>query len=496
MRLEWGSILIRAVTIEQKRAMKIRFLGAAGEVTGSCFLITLGGRKLLVECGLFQGTADERQRNRNRFLFDPRQIDAVILTHAHIDHSGRLPLLAREGYTGPVFAHPATRDLCRVMLKDSAYLNEKEAQWLNRKRERRHEPLIEPLYTQADAEAVMGQFQAVEYRQVTEVLPGVSLRFRDAGHILGAAITELWLEEGGERRKVVFSGDLGQAGAPILADPETISEADLVVMESTYGDRLHRSREKTLQELKEIFAGVSASQGNILIPSFAVGRAQELLYLMARHFEEWDLGHWSIFLDSPMAIEATEIYGRYRNLHDAEARTMPALGQSLLPNLVFVRSSAESMALNHRRSGAVIIAGSGMCTGGRIRHHLKNHVWRSGCQVIFVGFQAAGTLGRKLVDGAKSIRLWGEKIQVGAQLHTVGGLSAHADQSGLVSWYRKISGHPPVVLVHGEAKAQSALRDVLLEAGAATVTIARRKQIIDLRKAIAPVSAAASDAPL
>jgi len=464
--------------------MKIQFLGAAGEVTGACFLVTVNNKKLLVDCGLVQGGADEKLRNRNRFPFDPSEIDAVILTHAHIDHSGRLPMLAREGFVGPVFTHPATRDLCKVMLKDSAYLHEKEAHWLNRKRERRHEPPIEPLYTQADVEAVLGQFRAVDYHQKTTVLPGAALRFSDAGHILGAAITELWLEENGAQRKVVFSGDLGQAGAPILADPETVSEADFVVLESTYGDRLHRSREATLLELKEIFASASAGKGNVLIPSFAVGRAQELLYLMARNFDEWNLDQWNVFLDSPMAIEATEIYARYRNLHDAEARSMPQLGQSLLPNLVFVRSTTESMALNQRRSGAVIIAGSGMCTGGRIRQHLKNHVWRAGSHLIFVGFQAAGTLGRKLVDGARSITLWGEKIKVGVQVHTVGGLSAHADQSGLASWYGNFSGHPPVVLVHGEPTAQVALRDVLLKDGAASVTIATRKQKIDLCRAV------------
>lgn len=462
--------------------MKIQFLGAAGEVTGSCFLVTVNNKKLLVDCGLVQGTADEKQRNRNRFAFDPKEIDAVVLTHAHIDHSGRLPMLARDGFSGPVFTHPATRDLCRVMLKDSAYLHEKEAVWLNRKRERRHEPLVEPLYTQADAEAAMHLFKGIEYHQRTEVLPGASLRFSDAGHILGAAITELWLEEDGLRRKLVFSGDLGQAGAPILADPEYIDEADLVILESTYGDRLHRSRDATLEELKEIFANASASNGNVLIPSFAVGRAQELLYLMATNFEDWHLENWNIYLDSPMAIEATEIYARYRYLHDEEARAAPKLGQSLLPNLVFVRSTAESMALNQRRSGAIIIAGSGMCTGGRIRHHLKNHVWRSGSHVIFVGFQAYGTLGRKLVDGARLISLWGEKIKVAAEVHTVGGLSAHADQSGLVAWYGKISGHPPVILVHGEAKAQEPLKAELLKIGAETVTIAGRRQTVDLRK--------------
>jgi metallo-beta-lactamase family protein len=442
--------------------MKLTFLGAAGAVTGSCYLLQTSRATLLLECGQIQGSPTEEALNRLPLPVPWDSIDAIVLSHAHIDHSGRLPLSHREGYDGPIYTHEASRALCGVMLRDSAYLHEKDADWENRKRRRKGLSLITPLYTQADAEAVMSQFVSLEYGERREILPGIGVRLNDAGHILGAAIVELWLEDEGVSRKLVFSGDLGYADAPVMNDPAIVSDADLVMLESTYGDRNHRSFEATLEELSTIFRGAAESGGNVLIPAFAVGRTQDLLYLMSEHYADWRLDRWRIFLDSPMAIEATDIYSRYRRLYRAElfraGQNWPAL-----PNFAATRSSDESMALNRIESGAIIIAGSGMCTGGRILHHLKHNVWRPECHVVMIGFQAQGTLGRKLVDKAPRIRLWQETIQVKASIHTVGGLSAHADQDGLSAWYGNFRDRPPVYLVHGEEKARLALTDKLKE---------------------------------
>ncbi len=462
--------------------MDISFYGAAGEVTGSCYLIRAAGRQVLLDCGLIQGNPQEEARNRQPFPFDPGKIDAVVLSHAHIDHSGRLPLLVKSGYGGPIYTQRACRDLCRIMLRDSAFLNEKDVEWYNRKRLRKGLSRVEPLYGLRDAQNAMRRFKVLDYEDEREILPGIRLRMRDAGHILGSSIVELWLSEGSETRKIVFSGDLGHQGAPILRDPAVIREADLVLLESTYGDRLHRSWEETWKEMHDVMETAQQGRGNILIPAFAVGRSQELIYLFAKHFEQWNLGRWQIFLDSPMAIEATEVYGRHSNLYDRDALHLFNKNKqhALLPNLHFTRTPNQSMRLNRVRSGAIIIAGSGMCTGGRIRHHLKHNIWRPDCHLIIVGFQAQGTLGRTLVEGANHIRLWGETIRVAGQVHTVGGLSAHADQQGLVGWYREIRDAPPVVLVHGEAEAQEILAQRLRRETGAKVTRAELGMRIDL----------------
>ena len=462
--------------------MHVQFHGAAGEVTGSCHLVTVGEQKILLDCGMIQGRHADEARNTEPFPFDPSSIDAVVLSHSHIDHSGRIPYLVKCGFSGPVYTHKASRDLCRIMLKDSAHLNEKETEWENKKRQRKGLKLIEPLYSVQDTQLAMRQFKGIEYGQKKNISPGIMLRLSDAGHILGSSIVELWLEEKGVRRKLVFSGDLGSPGRPILHDPTYIQEADLVLMESTYGDRLHRSDAETNQEVDEIFRLAAKGSGNVLIPAFAVGRTQHLLYEFAKHYDDWNLHRWQIFLDSPMAIEATEVYTRHTELYDIEAAQLWQKNkqQTLLPNLHFTRTTNQSMHLNLVRSGAIIIAGSGMCTGGRIKHHLKHNVWRKDCHIIIVGYQAYGTPGRLLVDGAKNIRLWGETMRVKATIHTIGGLSAHADQSGLLDWYSNFNSRPPLVLVHGEVNAMQALDERIRTELHAPVHRARPGEQIDL----------------
>jgi len=433
--------------------MDIQFLGAAREVTGSCFLLRVGRQRILVDCGLIQGSPEDEERNREPFPFQPEHIDAVVLTHAHLDHSGRLPLLVQAGYKGPIYTHRASRDLCRIMLKDAANLNEREAEAVNRKRRRKHQEPVEPLYTAKDAQEAMRRFRALDYGETRKIAPGVHLRLRDAGHILGSAIAELWLEADGLSRKVVFSGDLGHRGAPILRNTEQVAEADLVVMETTYGDRLHRSWEATWSEMAEILSQARTDRGNIMIPAFAVGRTQDLLYAFGKNYDDWGIGDWQIFLDSPMAIETTEVYRRHEEVYNPEAsRQTDRNGGDLfdLPNLQLTRTTRQSMTINQVDSGAIIIAGSGMCTGGRIKHHLKHNLWREDSHLLIVGYQARGTLGRQLVDGAREVDIWGERIRVGAAVHTVGGLSAHADSDGLLKWLKGFGGQPTVALVHGE----------------------------------------------
>lgn len=462
--------------------MHIEFCGATREVTGSCHLLEANGRRLLIDCGLIQGRRRDEARNRQPFPFDPAGIDAVVLSHAHIDHSGRLPLLARSGFSGPVHTHRATRDLCRIMLKDAAFIAEKDAEWENRRRERKGLALREPLYTRDDAEAVMKQFRCLDYGEAKTILPGIEIRLEDAGHILGSAVVLITVTEGGKRRRLAFSGDLGHRDAPILRDPVKLRDADLVLLESTYGDRRHRGWDETRDEILGILASASHEHGNILIPAFAVGRSQLILYWMARHFREARLDRWRVFLDSPLAIRATNIYGRHLELYDEEAaafwRERGAAG--ILPNLTYSRTAAQSKAINSIRSGAIIIAGSGMCTGGRIQHHLLNNLWRRENHVVIAGFQAAGTPGRMLVDGATRVRFLGETVRVAAKVHTVGGLSAHADQEGLLAWYGGFHGRPPVALVHGEEEAMDVLADQLDRRCGCRAFKARYRQRLDL----------------
>lgn len=456
--------------------MEIKFLGAAGTVTGSCYLLTVGDKSLLLDCGQIQGSRLDEELNRVPLPVE--RVDAVVLSHAHIDHSGRLPLLHKQGFAGPIYTHRASSDLALIMLADAAYLQEKDAEWQNKKRRRKGLAQIEPLYDRDDASAVLGQFVPLEYDAPQQVLPGVEVTLRNAGHILGAAIVELTLTERGKQFRLVFSGDLGYAAAPLMELPTVVKHADLVLMESTCGNRNHRPFAATLQELESIFRGAADGGGNILIPAFAVGRTQDLLYLMAEHYEEWQLDRWQVYLDSPMAIKTTELYWRHRDLQ--KEPLVRSGRRPLLANVIASEATEDSMRINAIQSGAIVIAGSGMCSGGRILHHLKHNLWRPECHVIMIGFQAQGTLGRRLVDGAPHVRLWQEVIKVEAQIHTVGGLSAHADQAGLLAWYGGFENTPPVCLVHGEPGAQQTLASSLRQAYGAEVRIPARGDVLQL----------------
>jgi metallo-beta-lactamase family protein len=452
--------------------MEIQFHGAAGEVTGSCYLVKAGDKTILLDCGMVQGDRDADARNAADFPFDPESIDVLVLSHAHIDHSGRVPLLVKRGFAGPIYTHAATMDLAAILLADTAHIADMDARDANRDLAPGQNP-AQPLYTQDDVDAAMKRMRPLAYDRPQDILPGVRVTLRDAGHILGSATVELAADEGGAARRLVFSGDLGPSGSPILCDPEKVPAADLVVMESTYGDRLHKVREDTIAELGAIFRAAHRDGGNVVIPAFAVGRTQEILYFFAEHFEEWELGRYRMFLDSPMAARVTAAYIRHEDLFDAEAKRLWSTRPHplRLPNLKFTSSTDDSRAINSIRSGAIIIAGSGMCEGGRIRHHLRHNLANPAAHVVFVGYQAQGTLGRRIVQGAKHVHLFGDDIPVRAQIHTVGGLSAHADRDGLSDWYGAIAKHPPVCLVHGEDPGRGTLAQALKAKWGCTVTL-------------------------
>jgi metallo-beta-lactamase family protein len=458
--------------------MNIEFFGAAGEVTGSCHILRVGQQTVLLDCGLIQGSRKDEARNHDPFPFDAAGIDAVVLSHAHLDHCGRLPLLVRRGFRGPIYVQEAAGELCAILLADAAHLEERDAEYQSRKTGRK----IKPLFTLEDGEAVMRQLKGRKYRQRFAVVPGVEVCFRDAGHILGSCAVELFLTEGGSKRKLVFSGDLGQFDTPVLKDPECIESADYVLMESTYGNRRHRERAETVREIGEILSAVRSGSGNVLIPAFAIGRSQEILYLLGKHYEEWELDRFQVFLDSPMAIEASKVYWDHPHLYDEEATKLREAngGMPILPNLKLSRSSEDSMAINRIRSGAIVIAGSGMCNGGRIVHHLKHNLGDARNHLIIVGFQAPGTSGRKLVDRDATVRLHGEDVPVRAQIHTVGGLSAHGDQDDLARWYECMQNRPPVWLVHGEREAQYAFRDYMKQRNGAVLHLPEPGERLEL----------------
>ncbi len=457
--------------------MRVRFHGAAGEVTGSCHEVHANGKMLLLDCGMIQGSEEDEKRNELEFPFEINSIDAVVLSHAHIDHCGRLPLLVSRGYRGPIYTQVATADLLKILLDDAASLALMDAERDNKHRRDGHQN-HRPLFTKVDVGNVLKHVKVIAYDEATEIFPGVVVTLRDAGHILGSA--SVTVEADG--KALLFSGDLGPIGTPILRDPAIHRKADLVLLESTYGGRLHRSREATITELGEIFEQAWNDGGNVLIPAFAVGRSQELLYWFAKYFDEWNLKRWKIFLDSPMAVKVVDVVDRHVDLFDEDAKKVwqGKMQPFNLPNLHFTPEVSQSQEINNVKRGAIIIAGSGMCTGGRIRHHLRNHLGNKKHHIVFVGYQANGTLGRRLVDGVETVRIFNEEYSVNAQRHTVGGLSAHADQDGLMQWYGHLENHPPVILVHGEDDARIAMKEAMEKKFDCDVSLAKPDREVEL----------------
>ena len=451
--------------------MKIKFCGASTGVTGSCHLITTEKHKLLLDCGQFQGGKAMDKMNSEPFPFDPAEIECVVLSHAHIDHCGRLPLLVKRGFKGNIYCTDATADLLDVMLKDSAYIHEKDAEWQSKKNARTGKPPVEPLYDIGDAEDALKLVKPVLYDQLIELNPEISIVFNDAGHILGSAITELWVTEGENTSKIVFSGDLGVINRPILRDPVKIKKADYVIMESTYGNRLHPANSTSIDELINITLATVKRGGSVIIPSFAVGRTQELIYQFNMFYEQHpeyrkQLENVNVYIDSPMATTATEVFKRNAQVFDEETKNYILSGDNPLDfkNLKFTRNTADSQMLNNDKTPKIIISASGMCEAGRIRHHLKHNLWDSRNSIVFVGYQAEGTLGRMLVEGAKEIKLFGETIVVKAEIHNLEGFSGHADQAGLLDWVSGFRTEPKqIFLVHGETDSKKDLAAIIGE---------------------------------
>lgn len=436
--------------------MEISFHGADRGVTGSCHLVSCAGKQILIDCGMYQGGREMEEENSEPFGFDPKQIDFVLLTHAHLDHCGRLPLLAKRGFRGEIITTAATRELARLVMVDAAHLQEEEMQHREHRSAHhgKHQHAAAPLYSIVDAFSALDFFGRVtSYRQPMQLAPGIRATFYDAGHILGSACILLELEEDGRQRSALFSGDLGNSGRPLLRDPAPPPRADVVVMETTYGDRLHKPLQPSVEEFYETITDTFRRGGNVVIPTFALERAQELLYFLREGVEKNRLPRAiQVFLDSPMAISATEIFERHPECYDPETAELFREGRDPfhLPGLHFTRETAASIAINHIGGGAVIMAGSGMCTGGRIRHHLQQNIAREECSILFVGYAATGTLARHVIDGAKEVRIYGEKVPVRAKIHTINGFSAHADQAELLAWHRQTGNPERTFLVHGE----------------------------------------------
>ncbi|MBU5313382.1 MBL fold metallo-hydrolase [Tissierella carlieri] len=448
--------------------MDIQFYGAAKMVTGSNYLVKTEKYNILVDCGMFQGNEEMEKLNYNNFPYNPSEIDFLILTHAHIDHSGRIPKLVKDGFRGRIITTNATYDLCKIMLKDSAKIQESDVEWENRKRQRAGKKPIEPLYTMKDAENSLKYFEPYFIDQKIKINDNIQIRFKDAGHILGSAILELWVREVNEEVKVVFSGDLGMPGRPIINSPDYIDEADYLVIESTYGDTIHESYEESTEKLIDIINKTVLRGGTVIIPSFAVGRTQELIYKLNKYYEYnpevEEYMKVPIYIDSPMAVDATEAFKRNSSSFNDEARALILKGDNpfQFSNLRYIKSQEESMALNKYTFPKVIISSSGMATAGRIRHHLKHNLWDEKNSLVFVGYQAEGTLGRILLDGKRQVKILGEEIHVRAQIYDIKGFSGHADQNMLLDWINKFKKKPKkIFVVHGEEEPANALSTLI-----------------------------------
>ena len=464
--------------------MKVTFLGATKTVTGSNFLVEGAGKKFLVDCGMYQGSAADEFENEAPFLFNEDEIDFMLLTHAHIDHSGRIPKLYNEGYRNDVIATKATCDLCSIMLPDSGHIQEMEAEWKNRKRERKGEEPVPPIYTAEDAAKSLEIFKPVQYNEIVDIDENIKARFNDAGHMLGSSIIEVWITENGETKKIVFTGDLGNNDIPLLSPPTMISDADYLVMESTYGNRLHIRNDDKAEVFLNIVYETLEKGGTVVIPSFAVGRTQEILYELNRIKDKKDDEEFSkkyqklmsvpVYVDSPLAISATEVFKENMNLFNEETQAIINEGDNPLEfnGLKFTRTAEESKALNESEESSIIISASGMCEVGRIKHHLKHHLWDPNSTILFVGYQAPGTLGRKLVDGEKKVKIFGEEIAVNARIEYIEGYSGHADQEWLMNFVYSFTTPPKhIFLVHGEPEGQIVLKQKLEENTNIPITI-------------------------
>ena len=464
--------------------MKITFLGATKIVTGSNFLVEAAGKKFLVDCGLYQGKAELEEQNYREFDYNPAEIDFMLLTHAHIDHSGRIPKLYNDGFKGPIYAHKATCDLCQIMLPDSGHIQEMEAEWKNKKRIRKGQPTRGPLYTAEDALKCMEIFVPVKYDEIIQVSENIYVRFNDAGHMLGSSTIEIWAKEDGKETKAVFSGDLGNNDIPLLSEPTMIDNCDYLVMESTYGSRLHIRNDQKAELFLKIVSETIDNGGTVVIPSFAVGRTQEILYEINkikenRHDEEFlreyrTLMKVPVYVDSPLAISATQVFKENMDLFEDEVKEEMERGNNPLefPGLKFTQTADESKALNESDEPSIIISASGMCDVGRIKHHLKHNLWNPNSTILFVGYQAPGTLGYEIVNGAKKVTIFGEEFAVNARIEYIEGYSGHADQEWLMNFVYSFYNKPKhIFLVHGEEESQEVLRNKILENTGIGVTI-------------------------
>jgi metallo-beta-lactamase family protein len=438
-------------------------LGGTRTVTGSCFYLEINGLKILVECGLHQGEGSDTL-NREAFYFNPEDIDYVFITHAHLDHSGLLPKLVKDGFKGRIILTSATRDLLEIMLYDSAHIQESDSLWITKKALRAGKPPVYPIYNRDDVQKVIPLCEPRPYNQLYHLGHGIKYRLLDAGHILGSCTLELWYQVSQVEKKIIFSGDIGKKGNPIIQDPSTPNEADYIVIESTYANRMHKPLNESIEELVSVIKTTFKRNGNVYIPAFAVGRTQDLLYILNSVVREKRLYNINVYLDSPLAEEATKVYLSHPECFDEETKRLllkDGFSESL--KLHFIESVQESMEINKIKSGIIVIAGSGMCEGGRIKHHLKHNLWRPECSIVFVGFQGKGTLGRRIVDGAKTVNILGDEVTVKASIHTINGFSAHADQKELLEWLSSFKDSPEIFVVHGEEDVSTSFAELINE---------------------------------